>query len=198
MSDLMKQRERAFEADYFRKQDEKLLAKLRERAGLQEIAKALAAKMRIDDVALMHRVSQLGLDRDTGAAILLAPLVQVAWAEGEVTQREREVVFEIAEARGVTRGTPAHKQLEAWLKTRPSDEVFEIALEVLRVAEGVLTPAEREARIKEVVRACELVARASGGGLGRLLGLSSGIDGAEASVLEAISAKLRSGPRTER
>lgn len=198
MSDLMKDRERAFEADYFRKQDEKLLAKLREKATLQDVAKALAAKLRVDDAELMQRVRELGLDHESGAAILLAPLVQVAWAEGHVSDRERQVVFEIAEARGVTRGTPAHKKLEHWLRERPSDAVFDTALEVLRVAEGVLTPAEREERIKEVVAACRRVAEASGGGLGKLLGMSSGVDADEAAVLEAISARLRSGPRTSR
>ena len=62
-------------------------------------------------------------------------LVQVAWAEGHVSQREREVVLEIAASRGVGPGSPAHAKLESWLKTRPHDSVFETAMEVLRVAE---------------------------------------------------------------
>ena len=135
MSDLLKERERAFEADYFRKQDEKLLAKMRERAALQEVASALADKLRVDDAELLRRVAALGLDEGSGAAILLAPLVQVAWAEGHVSERERETVLEIAASRGVGPGSPARAKLESWLKTRPDDSVFETAMEVLRVAE---------------------------------------------------------------
>jgi hypothetical protein len=194
MSDLLKDRGRAFEADHFRKQDEKLLAKMRERAALQEVASALAAKLRVDDAELLKRVAALGLDEGSGAAILLAPLVQVAWAEGHVTEAERAVVFDVALSRGVVSGTPAYAKLEEWLKTRPADSIFETALEVLRVAESVLPPEERQARVKEVVDACKRVASASGGGLGKLLGMSSGVSGDEAAVLDAITAKLRLAP----
>ena len=194
MSDLLKERERAFEADYFRKQDEKLLAKMRERAALQEVASALADKLRVDDAELLRRVAALGLDEGSGAAILLAPLVQVAWAEGHVSERERETVLEIAASRGVGPGSPARVKLESWLKTRPDDSVFETAMEVLRVAESVLPIEERQERVKGVVDACRRVAEASGGGLGKLLGMKSGVSGDEQAVLEAITAKLRLEP----
>jgi len=194
MSDLLKERERAFEADYFRKQDEKLLAKMREHAALKDVAQALADKLRVDDAELLKRVVSLGLDRETGTAILLAPLVQVAWAEGNVSDKEREVVLEIARSRGVEPGTPSYAQLEAWLRVRPSDALFETAMEVMKVAASVLPPGEREERVKDVVGACRRVAEASGGGLGKLLGMSSGVSGDEAAVLDAITAKLRAAP----
>jgi hypothetical protein len=194
MSEIFKGRERALEADYFRKQDAKLLAKMRERAALQEVAQALAEKLRVDDAELLQRVSDLGLNRETGPAILLAPLVQVAWAEGRVTESERAVVFEVAASRGVEPGTPAHAQLDAWLRQRPADALFETALEVMKVAASVLPPAEREERIHAIVDACKRVAGASGGGLAKLLGMGSTISGDESSVLEAITAQLRSAP----
>ena len=195
MSDILKDRERAFEADYFRKQDEKLLAKMRERAALQEVAKALADKLRVDDTQLLRGVVELGLTSETGAAILLAPLVQVAWAEGKVTPAEREVVLDVARSRGVLPGTPPYAQVETWLRERPSDGLFETAMEVMKVAASVLPQGEREERIREVVAACRRVAEASGGGLARLLGMSSAaVSQNEAAVLEAITAKLRSAP----
>jgi tellurite resistance protein len=198
MSDIFKERERAFEAHYFRKQDEKLLAKMRERASLQEVAQALAEKLQVDDAELLKRVSDLGLDRETGPAILLAPLVQVAWAEGKVTERERAVVFEIAASRGVVPGSPAHAQLDTWLQQRPADELFETAFEVMKVAATVLPPEEREERIRGIVDACKRVAEASGGGLAKLLGMGSAISGDEASVLEGITVRLRSAPQPRR
>jgi hypothetical protein len=195
MSDMLKDRERAFEADYFRKQDEKLLAKMRERAALQEIATALADKLRVDDTQLLRGVVELGLTSETGAAILLAPLVQVAWAGGKVTPAEREVVLDVARSRGVLPGTPSYLQIEAWLRERPSDPLFEMAMEVMKVAASVLPAGEREERIREVVGACRRVAEASGGGLAKLLGVSSAaVSKDEAAVLEAITAKLRSAP----
>ena len=194
MRDLFKERERGFEADYFRKQDEKLLAKMRERAHLQEVAQALADKLRVDDAELLRRVIELGLSRENGAAILLAPLVQVAWAEGEVTERERAVVLETAAARGIEAGSPPWAQLEEWLAQRPSDALFETALEVMKAGLAVFPPDERDQRIREIVAGCRRVAEVSGG-LMKLLGWGTGVCDAEAAVLDAIAAKLRSRAR---
>ena len=198
MRDIIKERGRGFEEDYFRKQDEKLLETMRERARLQEVAQALADKLRVDDAELLRRVVELGLTRETGAAILLAPLVQVAWAEGEVTDREREVVFEIAASRGLEAGSPAGQQLEEWLDRRPSDALFDTALEVMKAGLAVFPSDERAQRIGEIVTGCRRVAEASGGSLLRLLGIGSGIDEDEAVVLDAIAAKLRDGRRKAR
>ena len=145
MSDVWKQRERGEELDYFRREDAKLIEKIRERARVGEIAKALAEKLRVDDAELLRRVQELGLDRDTGPAILLAPLVQVAWAEGNVSDAERAVVLELAAARGVEAGTPVHAKLLEWLRQRPSDALFEAAMEVMRVGFSVLPAEERDA-----------------------------------------------------
>lgn len=193
MKDIFKERERGFEADYFRKLDEKLLAKMRERASLQEVAQALAEKLRVEDAELLRRAVDLGLTLENGAAILLAPLVQVAWAGGGVTDREREVVFEVAASRGVGPGSPAHAQLEAWLLERPPDALFETAMEVIKAGLALLTPEERDGRHREIVDVCSRVADASGGGLAKLLGMGSGVSGEEMAVLDAITTKLRAG-----
>jgi len=189
--DLLEERERGMEADYFRKQDAKLIEKIRDRARLQEIAQALAEKLQVDDPALLQRIADLGLTRETGAAILVVPLVQVAWADGDVTERERERVLEIAAERGVAAGTPPHDQLLAWLRQRPPVELFDTAMAALKAGYAVLPAAERSERIRELLEACKRVAEASGGGLAKLLGLQSGISDAEADVLEALMQKLR-------
>jgi hypothetical protein len=196
MKDILKDRGRGEEADHFRREDAKLIEKMRERARLGEIAKALAAKLRVDDAELLRRVTDLGLDQDTGQAILLAPLVQVAWAEGHVSDAERAVVLELAASRGVTPGMPAHDKLLEWLKRRPSDALFETATEVMRVGLSVLPPAERDERIKGIVDGCRRIAAASGGGLARLLGMSdAAVSGDESAVLDAIATKLHAAPR---
>jgi hypothetical protein len=192
--DLLKDRARGDEADHFRREDAKLIEKIRERARVGEIAKALAAKLRVDDAELLRRVADLGLNQDTGPAILVAPLVQIAWAEGRVTEAERNTVLEIAQSRGLTPGMPAYDQLVEWLQRRPSDAVFETAMEVMRVGFSVLPPAERDERIKALVDSCRRVAAVSGGGLSRLLGMGDTVSGDENVVLDAIATKLRAAP----
>src|SRR5256885_16235134 len=104
--DSFRDRERAEEAAYFRKEDEKLIEKLRQRAQLSEIAKALAEKLQVDDPALLKRIVELGVTLDTGAAFILAPLVEIAWADGHVSKAEHDTVLRLAFERGAAPGSP--------------------------------------------------------------------------------------------
>ena len=180
LKDLLRERERGFETDYFNRHDAKLIQKIRERAHLQEVAAALAEKLRVDDPELLQRVARLGLTRETGAAILMVPLIQVAWADGDVTDRERTIVL-------VT-GTPPHAQLLAWLQECPSPELFDAAIEIINVGFALLPAAERAERVRAVLDACERVAEAARGVT--MLGLRFGASSAEATVLEALRRRL--------
>ena len=128
---------------------------------------------------------------ETAPAFFLAPLVQVAWAEGGVSKEEREVVLRLARNRGIDPSSPAYAQLQAWLEVRPPDEFFDTAVKVLKLGFSVLPPSERDERIKDIVRGCYEVAEASAG-LGRLLGLGDGVSRIEASTLDDITKALRS------
>jgi tellurite resistance protein len=188
--DIFKERERSLEEEYFRKHEAKLLEKLRERGRLEEIAEALAMKLQIDRPELLRRIMALGVTLDTGAAFLLAPLVQIAWAEGRVSDRERETVLRIAVERGIAKTSPAHAQLVQWLRARPADELFDTAVEAIKAGLSVLPAEERADRVKRIVEACRQVAAASGG-LSRVLGLGTGVSGEEESILDTIAATLR-------
>ena len=191
-NEIFKDHERAQEAHYFRQQDEKLLESLRKKAPLDEIAKALGDKLQIDNPELLDRVRQLGLKPETAPALFLAPLVQVAWAEGKISKDEQDAVLRLALDRDVERDSPVYMQLLDWLAARPSDETFDTAVELLKFGFAVLPEDEREARIKRIVEACHEVAAASGGGLAKLLGLGSSVSDVEASMLDSINDTLRS------
>jgi hypothetical protein len=172
--DLFRDRERAEEEAYFRQHDADLIAKLRQKAQLSEIAHALAEKLHVDEPALLERIKKLGVTLDTGAAFILAPLVEVAWADGDISHAERSAILHIAKQRGVTRGSTDHRQLLLWLAQRPSHELFQTALEAIRLGISVLPPDESEQRIAAMIKACEDVAQPAGGisGLLKLEGIS--------------------------
>ena len=184
-------REKAMEADYFRKENERLLEKLRQGAKLDDIAKELAEKLQLDNQELLGRVRALGITLETAPALFLSPLVQVAWAEGSVGNREREAVLRIARQRDVAEDSPAYAQLVEWLKVRPSDALFDVGLEVIKYGLAVLPPKEREERIVRLIDACHEVAAASGTELARLLGLGDGVSRVEAHMLDEFNARLR-------
>ena len=192
MSDrIFEDREKAAEANYFRQHDADLIKKLRDKADLDEIALALREKLQVDNPDLLQKVRDLGVTPDNAAAFFLAPLLQVAWAEGKVDKAEHATVLKIARRRGISEHSPAYAQLEQWLRERPSDTFFDTAVEVLKYGFAVLPPAEQEERTRTMVAACQEVAEASGG-LGRLLGLGDGVSKVEDSTLDQINRALRS------
>jgi len=160
--DIFRDRVRGEEAAYFRQQDAQLIAKLRQKAQLSEIAHALAEKLQADEPALLERIQKLGVTLDTGSAFILAPLVEVAWIDGDVSHAERDAILHIAKQHGVEPGSADYHQLLDWLAHRPSDEVFRTALEAIRIGLSVLPPNESEQRIAAMIKACEDVARAAG------------------------------------
>ena len=160
--DIFRDRERGEEEAYFRQVDAKLIEKLRQKAQLTEIAHALAEKLHADEPALLERIQKLGVTLDTGSAFILVPLVEVAWVDGEVTDAERDTILNIAKQRGVEPGSADYHQLLDWLAHRPSDDVFQTALEAIRIGLSVLPPNESEQRIATIIKACEDVAQAAG------------------------------------
>ena len=184
-------REKAMEDNFFRQEDAKLLAKLRQNAGLDEITVVLAQKLQVDNPELLSRVRELGITVDTAPAFYLAPLVQVAWADGAVSRKEHDTVLRLARRRDIAENSPAYVQLEEWLRVRPSDELFDAAVEVIKQGFSVLPLKERQERIKRVVDACHEVASASGKGLATLLALGNTVLSSEEATLDAINAKLR-------
>lgn len=188
---ILGDREKALEDSYFRQQDAKLLQSLRKGAALDEIAAALSEKLQVDDPDLLVRAREAGITADTAAAFLVAPLVQVAWAEGSVTKQERSAVLRLAVERGVDPHSPAYSQLEAWLDVRPPDTLFEVASRVIQRGLSVLPAEERDERINRIIDACHEVAAASGSEFARLLGLGDGVSGAEESILDTIARSLR-------
>jgi hypothetical protein len=190
--DLLKERERGIEAQWARRHDEELIQKLRERAKVREISEVLAKKLRVDDPALRQRILDLGVTRETGPALFFAPLVQIAWADGKVSDRERDTIMDMAAIRGVVPGSPAHAQILEWLRKSPAKELFDAAVEVIRVGISVLPGEEREQRVQVYAQTFRRVAEASGGKIGYLLGLPGSVSASEKTVIEAIVAALRS------
>ena len=188
---IFEDREHALEANYFRQQDARLIERLRKNAKLDDIAVALADKLKVDNPDLLLKARELGITADTAPAFFLAPLVQVAWAEGSPGEAERRAVLRQAEERGIEPSSAAYSQLEQWLATRPAKELFDTALEVLRTGFSVLPRAERVERIERMVDACRKVAFAAGRGLAPLLGVGKTVSRAEAESVKAIEAELR-------
>lgn len=95
--------------------------------------------------------------------IPLVPLVKVAWAEGRITRRERELIFQAAARLGIEAGSAAHERLAAWLELHPTDDFYHAALELLNARWDNLTEEEKSLRRLDLLSDCVNIAEASGG-----------------------------------
>jgi hypothetical protein len=84
----------------------------------------------VEDPALERNLAGLGLTRSTYRALMLLPLVYVAWADGSVQNVERELILKFAGQR--LHLTPeTMKVIERWLEKAPSKEYIESGLQGL-------------------------------------------------------------------
>ncbi len=100
---------------------------------------------------------------DYGKLVPLVPLVKTAWAEGRVTKRERQLIFEAAARMGIKSETAAHRRLAEWLELHPTDEFYGESFERLNADWKNLPEEERDLRRLDLLSDCVNVAEASGG-----------------------------------
>jgi len=93
----------------------------------------------------------------------LLPLVKVAWADGRITKRERQMIFEALFDLGVDPNNENLKQILGWLELSPNDDFFRESLEKLRAGLDTLPDDERANEKYSLISQCTLVAEASGG-----------------------------------
>lgn len=186
--DSLAERGRALEDEYFRKRDRELIEKMRQAAATDQARAELGQKTGVHDPAVLDELQNLGFTPETVILLPLVPLFEIAWAEGGITQAERDLIVKLARHRGVTEHSVADRQMTEWLTTRPSPAVFARA--------GRLTAALLESgsdqvtsglTADDVVAYCEKIAAASGGIFGLRLG---SISPDEKSLLSRIASEL--------
>jgi tellurite resistance protein len=172
----------ALEEVYCSKLQTQQLARIREESRREELLRTLGAELAIDDSRFLDSLIELGITADTAAAFEALPLVEVAWADGEIDSQERWRVLALATAFGLELGRPAHAQLELWLRQKPEEELFEAWYEFAAIGLAGPGPA---ARVRRVPEGALEVANASGG----LLGFWT-ISGSERAAIDRIRGAL--------
>ena len=94
--DPLGSRKKALEESFFAEEN----ARLRERMKAEKESKAtkerLAEISGLEDEAVLAKLVALNIDSDTWAAISLVPLVEVAWADAKIDEKERRAVLSAA------------------------------------------------------------------------------------------------------
>ena len=182
--EFLRDRGRSLEDQFFRREDQRLLAKLNEVKTAQATREALAKASGIAKPEILDKLVALGIKPETIAALSLVPLVEVAWADGTLDAKERRATLERAREAGLAPGSTAHALLEAWLERRPDPRLLDTWTQMVRGLREQLG-ADEAARLKTaLLEQARAVAGASGG----VLGLGAKVSGAEAAMLQRLEA----------
>jgi hypothetical protein len=164
--DFLGDRKKALEESFFARENARLLEQLKAEKDTQETRETLANASGIESAEILEKLCALGVDAETWTAVSVAPLIEVAWADGKVDDAERQAVLSGAEANGITSGSTSYQLLESWLEHRPDGRLLEVwgAFIVSLCAE--LGESERESLKNQILGRARNVAEATGGFLG--------------------------------
>lgn len=178
---------RAREDEYFWRKDQELIAKMQRAAAAEQAQRELGAKAGLNDPEVVEELAALGFTTDTVDLLPLMPLIQVAWADGGVSDAERQLIMTLARSRGVAEASASDRQLSTWLATRPDAHVFTRSTRLIRAMLTSPTASQANMAPDELVRYCEEIAAASGG----ILGMKK-ISAEERALLAQIATELKS------
>ena len=181
-------RQRVQEDEYFRRRDQELLEQQRHRAEAETERRLIAQAIGLNDDAVVVDLQLVGYRPDTVVLLELVPPVQVAWADGSVSTRERELLLKMAAREHMTQGAPARDLLEAWIRQQPSTDSFDASLRALSDILNSLQADARTSLRQKMIDDCTAIARASGGFLGW-----NHVSSDERRVIERITRELTSG-----
>ena len=102
---ILKKQAKDLEETFFAKENERLLRELRQKAKVDEKRKALSAVVKAKDPTIIDHLLELGVGPESVLAVGLVPLAAVAWADGQLEDKERKAILKAASERGVEPGS---------------------------------------------------------------------------------------------
>jgi hypothetical protein len=118
------------------------------------------------DVETLGALRRAGYSSDTIGVLDVAPLIEVAWADGHITPSERLSILEQAVACGID-GGPAYHWLLDLLARQPSQRFFKASLGAIRVGLSAASPEERRLAERRLAALCVTIATSSRSAAGR-------------------------------
>lgn len=161
--DFLDDRRKALEEEFFRKEDQRKLEALRAAQERRLTADDLRRVSGIDNQSVLDELADLGITSETLAAVALAPLVHVAWADRRIEDKERGTVLALAHDKGIERGSPAYELLEHWLAAPPPATLIDVWSRYVRSLAANLLPDRVEHLQREVMEFAREVGKAAGG-----------------------------------
>ncbi len=151
---------------FFLQQDRRLAEQRAKIQQLLETKENLAKVSGITNPGVLEKLVALDIRPETLATLFSIPLIEVAWADGELQDEEREQLFQYAEKSGMRKKGLDPKIMSEWLKRKPDPALLEAWVHYVQALSRELSAAERQALKDEVMGDVRTIAQAAGGILG--------------------------------
>lgn len=162
-NESLRERGNSLEEEFFRKQNERLIEQLRQTETREQAREHMTAASGVHDPDIIDQLLDSGMTAATAAALALAPLVAVAWADRRLEDKEKRAVLEEAAAAGVTPASPEYELLSAWLTQQPAPSLMDAWVSYARmVSESLGEEARKEFR-DTILERSRAIANAAGG-----------------------------------
>lgn len=157
---------RDLEAEFFAQKDRVLIEKLKQMKQMEETKQALSEVSGITNDRVLQKLVDLHIHVETVAALAAVPLIEVAWADGSIDDKEREAVLLAADRSGIKKGNVEYTLIERWLNHKPGAHLLEAWVHYIEGLCEQLSAEEKDSLKKELLENTRMVAEASGGILG--------------------------------
>lgn len=161
--DALDDRRAGYEAGYFRNKDAQLVAKLKSVFDAKHTKEEFKQLLGITDEAALDKLVAIIERKELLSAFKLYPLVEVAWADGKVDEKEVAAIESAAVKVGIPRDGAAFGRLREWIREGPKDgprAVWKLYAGQLR---KTLTKEELNTFRTDLLNFANKVAEASGG-----------------------------------
>ena len=187
--EILRERGRSLEEEFFRREDARLRENLRQAAQRESTREALARASGIKNPTVIDRLIALDVHPETVTALSLVPLIEVAWADGSLDANERAAILERVDNAEFAPGSPARGLLEGWLTRKPDPKLVEAWAQLVAGLGEQMSREDMAALKAGLLDRARAVAGASGG----FLGLGSKISDAEADVISRLDRAFPAG-----
>jgi uncharacterized tellurite resistance protein B-like protein len=177
------------EDEFFSRNDQHLIEKLRALQEMKETKETLSKISGIKNEAVLQKLFDLDVRPEALASLCLVPLVEIAWADGTVDEKEQKAILASAEKMGMQQGSIDYDLLKQWMTSKPGAELLTAWEHYTQGLCEQLTQEEKRILQSELLSHARSIAYASGGILG--LGIGNRISKAEEEMLGKLEATFR-------
>jgi hypothetical protein len=121
---------------------------------------ALSNASGIVNAEVLKELVNRNIRPETLAAMALVPIIEVAWADGTISEPERKAVLYAANSHGFSE---SNLILHEWLSNKPTPPLFDTWRKYMEGLCEIITPETIIALKEELIKNTKMVAKASGG-----------------------------------